>query len=89
MENNTLSSLMKQNNELLRENNRLLKTMRRNARLSFIFRILWIALLIGLPFLFYSYFIEPYLSAGLSLEDRVTEALNSWLDKQSPTGPSD
>lgn len=57
-----LRNLMKENNRLLIENNEMLKVMRRNARLAFVFRVIWICVLIVIPFVLYHY-LHPYLSA--------------------------
>lgn len=54
---------MEQNRELLEENNKLLRKIHRNAVMSFWARVLWYAVLIGLPFILYFYVFEPYFSA--------------------------
>ncbi len=51
--------------ELLKENNKLLKRTRRSQILSRIFKLIWIFIIFGLPFLFYIYYIKPLLQ-GLS-----------------------
>ena len=48
---------------LLRENNSLLKKLYRHNIIGFGLKVLWLALLIGLPFAVYFYVLEPYFSA--------------------------
>jgi hypothetical protein len=52
--------LLQENLELSRENNKLLHKMRRAAAWSFFFRVLWIAILIGVPVFLYFYIFQPY-----------------------------
>ena len=58
-----LRQLMLENQKLLVENNKLLKKMRRDAVIGFIFRILWLMIMFGLPFYLYLYFIQPNMGA--------------------------
>ncbi len=58
-----VQKVLKKQTELIRENNILLKKIRRYEMVNFWIKILWIALLIGVPFFLYYYFIEPYLTA--------------------------
>ncbi len=48
---------------LTRENNALLRKLRRNSIIELWLRLLWYALLIGLPFALYFYILEPYFKA--------------------------
>ncbi len=48
---------------LLKENNVLLKKLYRHSVIGFTFRIIWYAILIGLPFAVYFYVLEPYFNA--------------------------
>ncbi len=57
-----LATLIKQNQELLLANNELLQKMDRRYVRGIWFKVLWFAVLIGLPILFYSYFINSYKS---------------------------
>lgn len=62
-----VAELVRRNIELTKENNRLLHSMRRAAWWSTIFRVLWMAIIIGVPVVVYYYFLMPYyqgLSAG-------------------------
>ncbi|MFN3188438.1 MAG: hypothetical protein ACK42D_02755 [Candidatus Paceibacteria bacterium] len=70
MQHEELAKLLKENQEMIRvnnrlvaENNQLLHKMRRNAIIAFWFRLLWIAILIGGPLLFYWYFLGPLLES--------------------------
>ena len=55
-----LAALIEKNNKVLEENNELLKQMHFSMRVSFWFRVFWYVTLVGLPFLFYFYIVEPY-----------------------------
>ena len=71
-EHQVLHELMLENQRLLTENNQLLKKLKKASVINFWFRIIWIAVLIGLPFLLYYYVIEPYfVSFGSSFETFV------------------
>lgn len=48
---------------LLRENNELLKKLYRHNIINYVFRLVWYAVLIGVPFAVYFYFLEPYFRA--------------------------
>ncbi len=64
-----IRELILENQRLLTENNQLIKKMNRRSALSFWFRLVWSAFLIGLPFVLYFYVIEPYFeSLGSSFE---------------------
>ncbi len=64
-----LKKIIERNTELLEENNRLLHKLYRFEWYGFWFRIVWYALLIGLPFALYFYVLEPYFEAmGSSYE---------------------
>lgn len=64
-----IRKLVLENQRLLAENNKLLKKLHRNAVISFWIRLLWILIIIGAPFIFYYYIVEPYFeSFGSSFE---------------------
>ena len=48
---------------LLKENNELLKKLHRYTMIGFSFKIVWYAILIGMPFAVYFYVLEPYFDA--------------------------
>jgi hypothetical protein len=56
-------NLLKKNTELVKENNVLLQRILRNDRIMLWVRIVWYAVLIGLPFALYFYILEPYFTA--------------------------
>ena len=58
-----LLRLMRENRELLKENQTLLKKMYRNDMIGVGLRVVWYAVLIGLPFALYFYVFEPYFTA--------------------------
>ncbi len=57
-----LKLLLEENLALAKENNVLLKKLHRESIIGMIFRVIWFALFIGLPFALYFYILEPYLS---------------------------
>ncbi|HEX4799488.1 MAG TPA: hypothetical protein VFV22_03110 [Candidatus Paceibacterota bacterium] len=52
--------LIRENAVLVRENNELLKKIYRQTIWGMIFKGVWIAIIIGLPFAIYFYILEPY-----------------------------
>ena len=71
--------LLRQNLELSRENNKMLKRIRRDARIGLLFRILWIAIIIGVPVFLYFTFLQPYVADVLDFYDGVQSQFNSIL----------
>lgn len=63
MEHNEMLRLLRENAELTRENNKILRKLYRHSVIGFTLRIIWYAILIGLPFAVYFYFLEPYFQA--------------------------
>jgi len=67
--NRNLEELLVKQNELLEENNRILKRLQRFEIIGIWTKVIWYALLIGIPFALYYYFLEPYFTAlGSSYE---------------------
>lgn len=65
-----LEKLLKKNIEVAEENNKLLRKMNRMNLYGLIFKFVWFAILIGLPFLIYFYVLEPYFAVfGASFEE--------------------
>lgn len=58
-----IKEILTRQNELLRDNNRLLHRLYRYEVINFWSKLIWIALLIGMPFALYYYVLEPYFSA--------------------------
>ena len=61
MNDEEIKTLLRRNLELTRENNRLLKKIRRNGLVANIMRIVWWAVIIGVPVFLYYYVLQPYL----------------------------
>ncbi|HEU4677584.1 MAG TPA: hypothetical protein VFS75_02605 [Candidatus Paceibacterota bacterium] len=61
---------------LLRENNALLKKLYRHNIISYVLKALWYAILIGLPFAVYFYFLEPYFRAFGSDYDTFRQGMD-------------
>lgn len=93
-----VAELVRQNIKLTKENNRLLHSMRRAAWWSTFFRILWMAILIGVPIALYYYFLQPYYkglsegyqqfqSQGLEIPG-FGPLLDRWLGEGQTTSPT-
>jgi hypothetical protein len=63
--------LLEQTYKIERENNKMLKGMRRNAFLGGIFRLLWYALLLGLPLWAYVTYLQPVVNSMLNTAHQV------------------
>lgn len=74
--NTELKRLIRENNELIKENNRLIKRLNKYAFVGVVLRVIWYALLIGLPFVLYFYVLEPYFALFGSSYETFTEGLN-------------
>ncbi len=57
-----IKSMLKKNLALTKDNNRLLRKIRRNAVIGGIFKLVWFAVIIGLPVVLYYYVLQPYIS---------------------------
>ena len=55
-----IEALLEKNLKLTKENNRLLKKMHRAHLMGVIMRIIFVLLLIGVPYLIYQYYLEEY-----------------------------
>ena len=71
-----LKRLIKENATLIRENNVLLRKLHRNSVIELVLRVVWYALLIGIPFALYFYVLEPYFEAFGSDYETFREGLN-------------
>lgn len=68
-DNEDLKRILHRHSELLQDNNRILHKLHRYELINFWSKLIWVALLIGLPFAVYYYVLEPYFSAfGASYE---------------------
>lgn len=61
-EHDKMRQLLEANNTLLIENNALLKKIDRRDIRGIWFKVIWIAIIIGLPLIFLSYFMNNYMS---------------------------
>jgi hypothetical protein len=55
--------LTRENSELIKQNHEYLRKMYRNDMIGITLRVVWYAVLIGLPFAVYFYVLEPYFQA--------------------------
>jgi len=62
-EHHILHELMLENQRLLTENNQLLNKLNRRSILSFWFRVTWLLVLVGIPFVLYYFVVEPYFTS--------------------------
>lgn len=75
-EHEKMEAMLKKNAELLEENNKILKRIHRYGVMSFWFRLLWYALIIGFPFAVYFYVLEPYFAAFGSSYENFLDGMN-------------
>ncbi len=71
-------TMLAENQQLLKENNLLLKRQEKRARTGLIMRVIWIAVMLGLPFIIYFYVYNTVLgsfSSGNS--DNPGSAINT------------
>ena len=62
-EHNEILRLLRENTVLVKENNEFLRKMYRNDMIGIWLRVVWYAVLIGMPFALYFYILEPYFNA--------------------------
>jgi len=85
-----IKTLLKKNLELTKENNIILRKMRRSAIIGNIMRMIWWAMLIGVPVVLYYYYFQPLLGnlysayqgieeTGKELTTLPTFSLPEWL----------
>ncbi|OGG41611.1 hypothetical protein A2837_00455 [Candidatus Kaiserbacteria bacterium RIFCSPHIGHO2_01_FULL_46_22] len=68
-DNSDLKRVLDRQNELLEDNNKILHKLHRYELINFWSKMVWFALLIGVPFALYYYVLEPYFEAfGSSYE---------------------
>jgi hypothetical protein len=60
--NEQLKTLLEENKRLLTENNVMLHKLRRGAMWATAFRVLWFAIIVGLPIALYYFLLEPNLT---------------------------
>lgn len=78
----SLKDLLLENQRLLIENNQMLHKMRRASRLAFIFRVLWILLVIGVFSYTYTQYIKPNVEMMQGKLDQL-EAVTGKVDVDS------
>ena len=79
-----LKTLLKKNLDLTRENNVLLRKMRRMAIYGNIIKVVWLAIIIGLPVYIYYAFLQPYVGQALEICSGVETGvggIRNFLDK--------
>ena len=80
-ESESIEELVRTNQRLLAENQELLQRIRRTQRWTFYLRLLWIAIIVGIPFVFYYFVVEPYFTTfGSSIEtfERGLQEIPGW-----------
>ncbi len=83
----SLLEIARANNVLLEENNQMLKKMIRDARIAFWFKVALYALMLGLPFILFYYFLSPYL--GLVSGSSSTQSTGGMVDLEQLQGVVD
>lgn len=74
------TKILLENQRLLKENNQLIHSMRRAAKRAFWFRVIWTAVIILVPILFYFLVAKPYVDAITSLRNDSTEVFMDQLN---------
>jgi len=74
-EDRNLLNLMEQNAELINQNNELLKKIYKMSIVGYVTRIIGYAILIGLPFILYFYFLEPVVEGFASQYELFKEGV--------------
>ncbi len=70
--------LMRENSVLIQENNKLLHKLYRHSILGFTVKVIWFAVIIGLPFAVYFYFLGPYIDAFGANYEQIMEGLGNF-----------
>lgn len=73
--------LLRENNALAKDNNKILHRLYRYSIAGFVFKCIWFAIIIGLPFAIYYYLLAPYFGAfGTNYETMSASMpwLNTW-----------
>ena len=80
MENDEIKILLRKNLEIARENNRLLRKIRRSNLYGNIARIIWWAVILGLPVLLYYYFLQPQVQQLTEIYSGVGQEIQGFRD---------
>ena len=69
--------LLRETYQLAHDNNRMLHAMRRNAFIGGVFRILWLAFIIGVPLWIYFTYFQPAVEQFLQTTGEVQNTVQS------------
>jgi len=83
MEDNELKTLLRKNIQLSEENHRMLRSLKRSNFISGIFKLLWIALLIGIPLYLYFEVLSPVIGRVNETAQKV-EGYSAGFEAQFP-----
>ena len=72
--------LLRRNLELTRENNKLLRKIRRNGVIANVMRLVWWAVILGIPVLIYYYVLQPYITELGATYRGVTDGVSGAQD---------
>jgi len=75
-----ITKILLENQRLLKENNQLIHSMRRSAKRSFWFRVIWTLVILLAPVLLYFFAIKPYVDTITSLRNDSTEVFMEQLN---------
>ena len=70
-------NLLEESLRLTKENNRLLRKLKRAQTIGTIFKIIWIAVLIGVPVVLYVYVIQPYYEGVQTRYDELQQTIEA------------
>ena len=71
-----LGKLLEENLRLAKENNKILKAMRRDEIMGRIFKLIFFALVIGVPIVLYYYFLQPYITEIRCMYESMQGSVN-------------
>ncbi|HMO78086.1 MAG TPA: hypothetical protein PKA42_03005 [Candidatus Paceibacterota bacterium] len=78
-----IRKLLLENQKLLIDNNKLLRKMRRDAIIGFVFKIVWLVIALGVPFYLYFYYIQPHIGSIQEQASLFKQLTDSEFDPQS------
>lgn len=78
-----IKDLLQKNLELSRENNKLLRKMRRASIYGGIVKVIWWAIIFGVPVYLYFAFLQPYLVELIEVYESISDGVDNVQDADS------
>ncbi len=82
----TQDQIVRETHKLAKENNRLIRAMRRDAFFGLIFKLIFWAIILGLPVILYFYFLQPYIDQVVNVYGEVQEDVGQISEQASRFG---